>query len=190
VSHEEGGPKLSDSDPFSCGALSLEFMTGYFPRTKLGAGGAIISYLPQAVRVGLMCNNPHPDWWVAKGVYEVMLEYNASPIVKGPGNYFTGPCALLRYNWVWSDCAVIPYAQIGAGFVLNDAWQDRDQREIGEFFEFLLRMEAGVKIMIAENVSVNVEGGYQHVSNADLASRNLGLNCVGVAIGFTYYFGR
>jgi hypothetical protein len=165
-------------------------MTGYFPRGNLGPAGPTINYLPQALRVGLMLNDPHPDWWMCKGVLEALLEYNYSPIVKGSGHYFTGPCALARYNWVWSDCCIIPYGQIGAGFVLNDAWQDRTQREIGEFYEFLLRAELGAKIMITDNVSLNIEGGFQHISNADMASRNLGLNCLGVAVGFTYYFGR
>jgi hypothetical protein len=169
--------------------LSFELMTGYFPRT-LGPRGPNIDYIPQAFRVGLMCNDPHPDWWVCKGVYEILLEQNASSIVRGSGNYFTGPCALLRYNCVWSDCAIIPYWQAGAGFVLNDAWHDRTQREIGELFEFLLRVEGGVKIMITDNISLNIEGGYQHISNADLASRNFGLNCFGASIGFTYYFGH
>src|SRR5262245_2305347 len=51
VSHEGGGGKLSDADPFTCGAVSLEFMTGYFPRAALGPKGPEINYLPQALRI-------------------------------------------------------------------------------------------------------------------------------------------
>jgi len=187
--------KLEDSDPFRAGALSFEFMSGYFVKSSLGPGGKPgvnppLDYVPEAIRVGLMCNDPHPDWYLAGGVTEVLLEYNYLPVVRGFGNYFTGPNALLRYNAVRPDCALVPYGQIGAGFVLNDVWNDPVQHLIGEDFEFLLRAEGGVHLMISESLSMNIEAGYQHISNACLAPRNAGLNNVGAAIGFTWSFGR
>ena len=84
----------------------------------------------------------------------------------------------------------MPYTQVGGGFVLTDAWKDSVQHVIGQQFEFLLRAEAGVHIMLSAHWSLNLEGGFQHISNADLAGRNDGLNSVGGAIGFTRYFGK
>jgi hypothetical protein len=184
-----------DADPFSAGAVSVEFMSGYFPKADVGPHfeprrNPHEDYLPQAFRVGLMCNDPHPDWGVLGGVGEMLLEYQYSPIVRTFGDYFTGPSAILRYNAVWPDCAFIPYSQIGAGFVLTDAWKQPEQHIIGQEFEFLLRAEAGVHILLSDSCSLNIEGGFQHISNADMAKRNDGLNSFGGAVGITWYFGR
>ncbi len=52
-----------------------------------------------------------------------------------------------------------PYSQVGAGFVLNDAYRDKSQKAIGAFFEFYLHAEVGVKYFISQNWSLDLEGG-------------------------------
>ncbi len=42
--------------------------------------------------------------------------------------------------------------------------------------------------MITPDLSLDIEGGLQHISNAGLANRNLGVNAFGGSIGLTYYF--
>jgi hypothetical protein len=193
----EAAPGLEERDPFAPGALTFQFMSGYYPKANLGPPGdtvtgqkPVIDYLPQALRLGVICNKPHPEWLLLHGSFEVLLEYNYSAVVSSFGNYFTGPNAILRYNLVYPHCIFIPYIQGGAGFCLNDVYHNPDQRLIGEAFEFLLRGELGVRLMITENLSLDVEGGWQHISNANLASRNAGLNCLGASIGLTFFFGR
>ena len=44
--------------------------------------------------------------------------------------------------------------------------------------------------MLTECFSLDVEAGYQHISNAGIATRNGGLNTLGAGIGFTYFFGK
>ena len=74
--------------------------------------------------------------------------------------------------------------------MFNDAYRETRQRLIGEQVEFLLRVEFGVRFLVTDNLSLDVEGGLQHVSNASLASRNGGINDLGISVGFTYEFGR
>ncbi len=195
-SGHDGSLTVEDQNPFRAGAWSFEFLSGYFVKSGWGPGGKPginppLDYVPEALRVGLMCNDPIPDWCgLPIGVIEILLEYNYLSVVRGIGDYFTGPNALLRYNLPLPGWALVPYGQIGAGFVFNDAWKDPTQHIIGQDFEFLLRAEAGVHVMLSEQVSLNLESGYQHISNACLAPRNAGLNNVGVAIGVTWYYGR
>ncbi len=182
---------LADRFPFACGHATVQFMSGYFARSNVGAHGTIIDYLPQEVRVGVLCNDGHPDWHWFSGVFEALLAYDYSAVSTHGGNYFTGPSALIRYNYVRPECALVPYLQGGAGFVFNDLYRyPADQFLIGESFEFLLRAEAGVHWMVTDNFSLDLELGFQHVSNAGLAARNGGLNDVGAAVGFTYYFAK
>jgi hypothetical protein len=176
-------------------------MSGGFAQAGIGPGSTPFqrgqpntnlecNYLPQALRLGVICNDPHPDWNFCKGCFEVLLEYDYSVIVGDFGSYFTGPNAILRYNFVHPDCIVIPYIQGGAGFVFTDAYRDTTQHLIGEEFEFLLRAEVGLRTMITENLSLDIEGGFQHISNAGLAQRNAGLNTLGGMIGLTFFFGK
>jgi hypothetical protein len=37
--------------------------------------------------------------------------------------------------------------------------------------------------------SLDIEGGIQHISNADMATRNAGVNCLGGSVGLTFSFG-
>jgi hypothetical protein len=175
---------------------SFQFLAGYYEMTSLGPDAswqwmkAKENYAPLAFRLGCEC--PHtflPGCWL-EGTWEGLLEYNVSPIVRDFGTYFTGPCGIIRYNYRREDSLVFPYLQGGAGFVLTDAYHNVWQRLIGEPFEFLLRFEAGIRFLITENFSLDVEGGLQHISNAGLAGRNGGINNLGISIGFTYEFGR
>ena len=99
------------------------------------------------------------------------------------------PISKCRYNWTESGSFLMPYSQVGAGGVYNDAYRDQTQRAIGEAFEFILHAEVGLKCFIVPNLSLDIEGGFQHLSNGGLASRNAGVNALGGQVGFTYYFG-
>ena len=182
---------LTEQDPFSAGSLTFQAMTGYFNHTWIGPGGPALDYAPIGFRLGYILNTPESDHWY-RGCFEVLVEANASPIVRTYGTYFAGPNAFLRYNFVQPECIVVPYFQCGAGFVLNDAWRTSSliQRNIGEAFEFLLRAEWGARVMITECVSFDVEAGFQHISNAGLGRHNGGINNMGGSVGFTYFYGH
>jgi len=70
----------------------------------------------------------------------------------------------------------------------NNIYRGLGQREIGEGFEFLLQGGVGVKYLINDQWSVALEGGWRHISNADLAPRNQGLNSLGGLLQVTYRF--
>jgi hypothetical protein len=189
-------PAEAPAAPKDGAIWSIQFLSGYYNATHLGPDDELlgkrskIDYLPQALRIGCECPATFlPGFWL-EGTWEGLLEYNASPIVRAFGTYFTGPCAILRYNFRREDSWWFPYLQSGAGLVLNDVYHNQWQRLIGEPVEFLLRAEGGVRFFVTENLSLDVEGGFQHVSNAGLARRNSGINDLGISVGFTYEFGR
>jgi hypothetical protein len=168
--------------------LTFQFLSGFYPRAHLGAHGPAVNYLPQDLRIGLGCEAMCPDCLPGRGVAEVLLAAVYAPVVTRIGSYITGPCAIVRYNFLPREGPAVPYLQGGAGIVFNDAWKDRVQLQVGEEFEFLLRAELGVRFVLLERLSLDVEGGLQHISNAGIDRRNGGLNNVGFAFGFTYFF--
>ena len=183
---------LGERDPFTAGQCDLQLMSGLYNRSGLGPGGPRFDYVPIAFRFGYMVTSPLFDQTWARGNVEALLEAQYGPVIKEFGHYIVGPDLIFRYNFVQPECPVVPYIQGGAGFVITDGykWPSPYQRLIGEQFEFLLRAEVGVRFMVTDCVSLDVEGGYQHISNARLAPHNAGVNNVGFTVGLTYFFGK
>ena len=187
-----GDPGLAERDPFRAGSLTFQALPGYYNQTRVGPQGPPTDYAPLVLRLGYVFDKPTGDDYL-RGCFEAIVEANYSAVTHHDGGSFiAGPDAILRYNFVQPECSLVPYLQVGAGFVLNDAWklrQGQDQPLLGESFEFLLRAEAGVRYMISDCVSLDIEGGYQHISNAGLSRHNGGVNNLGGTVGFTYFFG-
>ena len=109
-------------------------------------------------------------------------------MTKGPGTYLAGGSPLWRYNFVQPDAKLVPYLQLGAGALGNNIYKGQGQREIGEGFEFVLQGDLGLKYLVNDHWSLSVEADFRHISNADLASRNEGLNSVGGLMQASYFF--
>ena len=169
---------------------SFQVLMGAYYSSRFGPGIPSFNYVPitlrQAWKLGnsLGANAP-----TVGGDWEFLTDVTGSAITSRYGSYFAGASFLLRYNWTESGSFLMPYSQVGAGGVYNDAYRDQTQRAIGEAFEFILHAEVGLKCFIVPNLSLDIEGGFQHLSNGGLASRNAGVNALGGQVGFTYYFG-
>jgi hypothetical protein len=188
---DPGCHDLAAKDPYRAGACSVQFLAGYFPMTDWGPVGPKVDHAPLSIRAGVMLNDADFHRACLPGCCELLLDYTYSPIVHEFGNYLTGPSLILRYTHCDPRWLFHPYFQWGAGLVFTDAHRSPVYQElIGQSVEFLLRVEVGARVMLTESVSLDVEGGYQHISNAGRAERNGGINNLGVAIGLTYSFGR
>jgi len=115
-------------------------------------------------------------------------ELFAGPVTKGQDGYLAGGSLLWRYNFIQPGARLIPYLQLGAGALGNDVFVDRAQREIGGAFEFDLQADLGLKYLINDRWSLSLEADYRHISNADIYSRNQGLNSIGGLMQLSYSF--
>ncbi|HJZ91011.1 MAG TPA: acyloxyacyl hydrolase [Gemmataceae bacterium] len=174
---------------FSPGATSVQVVAGVYSSVKLGPTIPTFTYYPVSIRHGYMLTAPSDTDSKWRGNWEFLCDLTVAAITSHYGHYLVGPSFFLRHNFVQPDAVVVPYGQLGAGFLLNDAHQDETQSAIGSFFEFYLHAEIGLKYFVCKNLSLDIEGGFQHISNARLADRNLGVNAMGAQVGFTYYFG-
>ncbi len=194
------------SDLFATERWSLQFLTGYYPMSGLGGTGTIgtlgadhkyhytspqqLDLLPQTLRLGWAYRPGFLDDTWFQGRSQVLVEYTVDPVTRDFGNFVTGPSLLLRHNFEHPGCRLVPYVQAGAGIVLDDAYHDMDQRLIGGPIEFLLQAQFGLHYSLNSSWSLDAEGGYRHISNADMYSRNVGVNSLGGSIGLTYSFGQ
>jgi hypothetical protein len=177
-----------DSGVFQRGAWAIEAGAGYFGSfSTTSAKRSSINYQLEDVRLGWMYDSPRHSGWL-RGNNEFLLEAMAGPVTKGPGSYLAGGSLLWRYNFVQPDSKLIPYIQLGAGMLDNDIYHGHPQREIGEAFEFVLQGDVGLQYMISDRWAASIEAGFRHISNADLASRNEGLNSLGGLTQLSYFF--
>lgn len=177
------GPTWMLADPSSIQVLIGSYFSG-----RLGPRIPDFNYVPVTVRHAWNVGNPVNFTAGLPGDWEVLAGVTGAGITSAYGNYFAGGTLGLRYNWAPRGSPMVPYWQGGVGGIYNDAYQDQSQRAIGQAFEFFLHAEVGLRWTIAPNLSLDVEGGLQHISNGGMASRNLGANSFGGSIGFTYYF--
>jgi hypothetical protein len=59
---------------------------------------------------------------------------------------------------------------------------------VGGNFEFDLEAELGARLLLNDRWSLIVEGAFQHISNADTAARNVGVNALGARVGLGWIY--
>jgi len=177
------------SSPFDAGSWSVQFSTGYATKFDLGPISPDFQMIPINVKMGYMLYSPTDFAGPFNGNVEVLLELALAPGVDTFANIIVGPSLLLRYNNTALCDRIIPYAQCGAGFVYSDGSQDLIQRALGQPMEFYLQVGGGLRWLIDCNWSLETGVDFTHISNAGIADRNAGLNCLGVSLGLTYHFG-
>ncbi|GAB4252347.1 MAG: hypothetical protein OHK005_19590 [Candidatus Methylacidiphilales bacterium] len=182
---------LSEPDLFVEDRINVSLMTGpLFSHVGLGPSHPHFNYVMTNLRVGWMLNTPSDNAGLLRGNFEAIGELSTSGVFSGFGSVVIGPTFLVRYNFVQPGWKLVPYVQVGAGFVYTDAYETRSQRAIGQAWEFTPQAAVGFRYLINDHWSVNAEGIYHHISNADMSDRNLGINAVGGLVGVSYFFDK
>lgn len=182
-----------ESVSISCEFAPAPFDKGTFELQVLAGGFFSFEHQPEldyaigTIRGGWMLSTPSGDGF-CRGNVEFLIEAFGGGIFEGPGDALAGATLLLRYNFVQPDASVVPYIQIGGGGVYSDAHEDEAQRLIGSAVSFNLQAGVGLRFFVSEQCAIVVEGGYRHISNADLADRNVGVNSIGGNIGVSYFY--
>ncbi|CAB4244322.1 Outer membrane protein W [Methylacidimicrobium sp. AP8] len=172
------------------GTNEIQFMSGAL--FSLGSGGGRYTFdeAPSILSWGWMLTTPKGRG-IFRGNVEVLVDLYASGIFAGPmsGNVVVGPNVFVRYNFVQPNWRVVPYVEGGLGFVFTDAYTVPNQSMVGQAIEFTPQAGAGFRYMLSKHWSVNAEALFHHMSNADMAPRNIGVNEVGALVGFSYLLG-
>ena len=174
--------------PFDSGRQELQIGTGVFISFQTtSAKRPQINDAGGHLRFGWMLTSPSGEgFW--RGNTEFLLAAQGSGIFKGPGSVFAGGSLILRRNFVQPQSRWVPYAQLEAGALYNDGFEDRNQRALGQSFEFQLGGGLGIRYLAGEAWGVFLEADYRHISNANLSNRNAGTNAVGGFFGVSRFF--
>ena len=175
-------------NPFARGSKEFQNVTGafFFFDTTQNQRPAI-DFAIDSVRLGIMLNDPQGPGFLT-GNFELLGEAFAGAIFDGPGNVLAGSNLIFRYNFIQPRARIIPYLQIGAGFIYTDISESESRGLVSLPVEFNLQGIGGMRFMLNERWSVVVEGGYRHISNADIHLPNYGIDSVGGNLGFGFFF--
>ena len=114
---------------------------------------------------------------------ELLFELPVNIFVDPENAIAAGPTVLLRQHFA-RDGKVIPFAEVGAGFVLTDL----DVPELGGAFQFSLQAGAGLRVPLRRDSSLIFGARWYHLSNAGLREPNSSLNNIQVTLGVTRSF--
>ena len=186
---QEGKAQLETApSPFDKGRKEFQSLTGAFWSFTPGTSTrATMNCTLSSYRLGIMLDDVSGSGWL-RGNYEFLLEGFGGTIYQGPGHGLGGAALQLRYNFVQPGTRWVPYYQIGAGGVDSDMYKDHARSTVGSALNFNLLSAVGLRYFVNDQWALSVEGGYRHISNAGLSSRNAGLNSVGAQLGLSYFF--
>jgi len=142
-----------------------------------------VDYVPGYIEAGYMLSHIHGSG-VLRNNYEIAIEAFGAGIYQSTGHYIAGGTLWLRHNLVLEDSRFVPYAQVGGGLVSMDINHKYD----GHNVNFNVDAAGGCRFFVKPKMSLNAEFLYQHISNANTGSHNIGINAVGPILSASWFF--
>jgi opacity protein-like surface antigen len=176
--------RFSPEPLFERGRYELTLSGGVlFSPIGLPKNRPIINYTMTEISLGYMLGDVKgAGWW--RGNFEALADGFGGAIFEGPGSYVAGFTLWLRYNLVPPSWRIVPYVQAGGGVLSTDI----DRGLVGEPFNFNLDAGVGLRYFLSARWSLELEYRFQHISNADLGKKNVGINAQGPILGVSYFF--
>lgn len=173
--------------PFDKGRLELQLGASYYHSLQSSDSRPDVQDVGGLIRAGWMLNSPSGSGCF-HGNWEFLIEGAVSGIIEGPGDVFASGALLLRYNFVQPDSKWVPYFQLGGGGTYSDMHEDLSQRVIGSEWSFNLQAGIGTRYLCSDRCAFFIEAMFRHISNADSADRNVGLNSIGAIVGVSLFY--
>jgi lipid A 3-O-deacylase len=135
------------------------------------------------ISYGYMLGSVEGEGHWYRGNWELRAELFGGAQFSPTDDWLVGLAPHLRYDFM-TGTRWIPYLDAGAGVSATGIGPP----DLSHGFEFNLQAAAGVRWFIKDNLAINVEARYLHMSCAGLNSPNLGLNNVGGTVGISCFF--
>jgi len=131
---------------------------------------------------GYFLTDTHGTGWV-RGNLELLAEPTLIHFDGRDSATIGGLSALGR--WVFTGWSVArPYVEVGVGVLGGKV----NQRQTNCSVHFSIQGGPGVLLFSSQSTAVTVGYRFQHLSNANLCSNNIGLNSTQFILGFSYFF--
>jgi Lipid A 3-O-deacylase (PagL) len=174
------GPTQSE-DFIHGGQWDLIVTDGFYSMAAWKPRSPLYSFNETDLQLGYML----PVWGNSfyRGNFEGLADLFFWESTREHAGFLGGGALGIHYNFVQPGWRIVPYIGGSLGLSGNDLWVQHSQRIIGGPFEFVLQANIGARYFVSRNWGFMIEGGYQHVSNNDIYSRNVGVNQTGGRFG-------
>jgi hypothetical protein len=142
-----------------------------------------INYTFTGIQFGYMLSDVKGSGFF-RGNFELAGEGFGCAIFDGPGSFIAGITVWGRYNFVPVKSRFVPFVQAGLGLTSTDI----DREIVGQPFNFNLDLGVGTRYFVSQKWALTLEYRFQHISNANSAEHNIGINANGPLLGVTYLF--
>lgn len=140
-----------------------------------------IDMIPLDIRYGVVLTDPvGPS--ILKGNVEILGEATYDYVLD-QDRYGVGLSALVRYNFLWSECFK-PFFEIGIGVYHTNL----SMEDFPNDFNFLSQGGVGFNLFVSRSVALQADFRVQHMSNAGFYEHNDGLNMYRGGLGVAYFF--
>jgi len=165
------------------GLWDVQILGGYY----CDIGAANYNWAQSSIRLGKVCTGECLSHCC--GAFEGLIEINGGYADDSDfGHYFIGFGPLLRYNFVHLGSRIVPYIQAGVGFQYNDAYKDVNQPYLGSRIQLTAQGQLGLRVFLTKCCSLDLEGGFQHISDLGMSGRSDGIDAIGGMFGATFFF--
>jgi len=173
---------IAASSVFAGGFDSIGFFTGYMVGPLKGSDDYKVVPLmvsfgfdlkPLLKKIGLN----------SEGIVEFQVEPFLSPIIEPESNVETGVNLFFKYAFPLSE-SFMPYVKFGSG----PSFMSLHTREQSTQFNFVTSGCAGFSLFIKEDMSVDLEYRFRHLSNCSIDHPNNGINTHAGLVGCTFRF--
>jgi len=164
------------------GVQSVGFLTGFMSgNLKQKDDYEVIPFMvsfgfdlkPLAEKIGIK----------TKGVLEFEVEPFLSPVIGPDSNLETGVNLLFKYGFPLNS-RLMPYVKFGAG----PSFMTQHTREQSTQFNFVDSVGGGLSWLVKDNMSLDLEYRFRHLSNCSIDEPNSGINAQMFLAGVTYRF--
>jgi len=118
-----------------------------------------------------------------KGILEFEVEPFLSPVIGPDSNLETGVNLLFKYGFPLNS-RLMPYVKFGAG----PSFMTQHTRGQSTQFNFVDSVGGGVSWLVKDNMSLDLEYRFRHLSNCGIDKPNSGINSQLFLAGVTYRF--
>ena len=139
--------------------------------------------LPMTVSYGRMVGDVWGGGHWYGGNFEVRGEVFLAPQVNSDGYWTIGLTPHLRYNFA-TGTRWIPYVDLGMGI----AFTEIRAPDLGASFQLNEQAAVGVNYFLTDDLAVNFEIHFLHLSSAGLSKPNQGVNTLGPCLGVNWFF--
>lgn len=168
---------------FAEGLQSIGFFSGYM-EGELKSRTDDYKVIPMMVTLGFDLRPLAEKFGIeTKGILEFQLEPFISPIFSPESNLELGLGMMFKYAFPLTD-SFMPYLKVGSGpmyFTLQTQEQSTQ-------FNFATSGCAGFSWFFKEDVSLDCEYRFRHMSNASIKHPNNGINTETILVGLTFRF--